>query len=152
MNKEDNIPDFEKRIPNGNPFSVPENYFDQFALRMSEKIADENPKARNPIRFWSRPIAAITLSSLVIIAGIFTIYSVNQDKNKLSSEEISYYVLNEGIDDLELEEIINYSQMIQVDTSNQEEKTKNSENSEQEDIMKYLLEEDVDLNDIINTL
>jgi hypothetical protein len=155
MNKEENIPDFEERFPNGNPFSVPENYFDQFALRMSEKIVDEKPKARNPIRFLLKPATVITLSSLLIITGVLTVYTINQNKNELSSEEISYYVLNEGIDDLELEEIIDYSQIIQSDTSNRKEKTKNSENDEKDekdDILKYLLEEDVDLNDIINTL
>ncbi|MEZ5172368.1 MAG: hypothetical protein R2850_02355 [Bacteroidia bacterium] len=154
MQDEEHIKDFESRFSRENPFSVPDGYFDRFALRMSERIAEEKKSKRFPFPALLKPAPVIAFATLLILGGIFSIRIYNGNQFELSDEEISRYVYQEGIDELDLDEIIEYSELDYADTieesAPQKEKNKRKNEKELDEIQKYLLDEDIDLNDIIN--
>ncbi|MCB0820790.1 MAG: hypothetical protein KDC13_09215, partial [Bacteroidetes bacterium] len=101
-----------------------------------------------------KPAPVIAFATLLILGGIFSIRIYNGNQSELSDEEISRYVYQEGIDELDLDEIIEYSELDYADTieesAPQKEKNKRKNEKELDEIQKYLLDEDIDLNDIIN--
>lgn len=154
MQDEEHIKDFESRFSRENPFSVPEGYFDRFSLRMNERIAEEKRSRKFPFPAFLKPAPVIAFATLLVLGGIFSIRLYNRNQSELSNEEISRYVYQEGIDELDLDEIIEYSELGYADTieesatPNKRNKRKNEK--EIDEIQKYLLDEDIDLNDIIN--
>jgi hypothetical protein len=156
MQDEHIINEIENRLPKENPFSVPDGYFDRFALRMSEKIADEKQGRRFPFPSLLKPAPLLAFASITLLVGMFALKIFNRNPIELSDEEVSRYVYQEGIDELDLDEIIEYSELGYSDTvkhpSNNKNKQQTKKESEIDEIQKYLLDEDIDLSDIINEL
>lgn len=155
MQDEHTINEIENRLPKEIPFSVPDGYFDRFALRMSEKIAGEKQGTRFPFPSLLKPAPLLAFASITMLIGMFAIKTFNRNPIELSDEEVSRYVFQEGIDELDLDEIIEYSELGYSDTVKSS--SKNNEHqikkeNEIDEIQKYLLEEDIDLSDIINEL
>jgi hypothetical protein len=152
MQEENHINKFEQEYPRDNPFRVPDGYFDRFALRMSERIVEEQQSKKFYFKALYKPIPALVFASLVAGLGIFSIQFFNRSSESLSEEEISNYVYQEGIDEFELDEIIEYSILVNLDSSETESKSNKKKETEVDEIQKFLLDEDIELNDIINEL
>jgi len=73
------------------PFSVPENYFNQFALQMDEQIGFRKPLMRKNIRTWMSMAAMFV--GILIIGQIF--YTVNQNNVTRNAEKYEAYVLSQ---------------------------------------------------------
>ena len=149
MNSEE-IPDFLKGRAGGNPFRVPDTYFDSFPARMQSRIAaDEKQRISIFLRFSSlfRPAGIIAIAVIFILAGIVAYRSFNEP-SALTNDEIALYCNQQGlIDDLdesELIELTGYSSAASVKNSAADE--------EASAIQHYLLEEEIEMNDIINEL
>jgi hypothetical protein len=73
------------------PFSVPENYFNLFALQMDEQIAFRKPLMRKNIRTWMYMAAMFV--GILIMGQVF--YTVNQNNVSLNAEKYESYVLSQ---------------------------------------------------------
>jgi hypothetical protein len=72
------------------PFTVPENYFEQFALQIDQQIGYKRPNHRI-IKSWM--YFAAMFVGLFIIGEIF--YSVNQKNIAKNSENYESYILSQ---------------------------------------------------------
>ena len=137
-----------------NPFKVPEHYFENFTVRMADKISQaEETKVFRPTFGWMRPqYAVVALASIALVVS-FGIYFINHASVKhLSIKEISqnieYSIVSE-MDETELlgqlEEAENKS-MMPADSLNQTQQ----EYSKQ--VIEYLSKEDIDINTIEDAL
>lgn len=143
--------DFMSSLPSENPFKVPDGYFDRFSSRMADRIVEENQTSRFPFPALLRPIPILGFASMMVIVSVLAIKHFSASTAPLTDEEISTYVYQEGIiEEMDLDELIEYSSVSFADTTKKGSKHKSEE--EQNEIEKYLIDEDIDLNDIINEL
>jgi hypothetical protein len=131
------------KIPEGNPFKVPENYFEELNSKIfasTIEIRDEKKKAGLYMRL--RPFLAIAASVAVLAILTFTgekLFSPRNEYVSLSEipvEEYSETILNE-IDLLTLEEnaVLTGVSGLEPDI-------------DKKDIIDYLLLENIDINEI----
>lgn len=73
------------------PFSVPENYFEEFALQMDAKITTPNFKSVSRIRSWM--YAAAVFAGVVIFGSIY--YTNLQKENNTYTDNYESYVLSQ---------------------------------------------------------
>ncbi len=79
-------------IGNKHPFTVPENYFEDFALRMETQTRPQSPAIFQSIRPWLY-MAAIFIGLFVLVQPI--LYSVKEKQEKqMISEELDVFVQN----------------------------------------------------------
>lgn len=81
------LEEIEKKVP----FSVPENYFENFATKMDEQLGLKKEKARYAIRSWMY-IAAIFVGIVVFGQVYFNIFNLNSTS---TTENYSQYVLSQ---------------------------------------------------------
>ena len=73
------------------PFSVPDNYFDQFALRIEEQIGYKKPIFRIGIKRWMYMAAMFV--GILILTQVF--YTINQNIATRNAENYETYVLSQ---------------------------------------------------------
>ena len=89
MKKNKNI--LLEEIGNELPFRVPDNYFDEFALKIEKQIKTKHVPFRYFIRPWM--YVAATFIGIVVIGQIF--YTVNQNKATITADNYESYVLSQ---------------------------------------------------------
>ena len=154
MTTNDNITSKLEQISKENPFKTPDNYFDNFAVRMAEKISqNEAAKVRRPLFEWARPQMAFALAlagfAILVVFGI----RFYQNNNKpISSQELAEAMEYSIVSEMDENEIIN-----QLDAANnQHALSKDSVTKIKEGnsklLIDYLSKEDIDVNTIIDAL
>lgn len=140
MKKPDNIQE-------GNPFKVPEKYFEELNRKIISSTVEKQDAIKKPgLHLKLRPFLAIAASvSLLVILGYIGIklFSSRNEALSLSSIPVEDYtetILNE-IDILTLEE-----NALLLEASREEPQT------EKKDIIDYLLLENIDINEIQDQL
>lgn len=73
------------------PFSVPENYFEQFALQIEGQIGYTQRVAHKFIRPWM--YAAAVVIGIMVLGPVF--YSVYQNQTTVNTENYESYVLSQ---------------------------------------------------------
>lgn len=73
------------------PFSVPDNYFDQFALQIEEQIGYKKSVFRNVIRPWMYMAAMFV--GVFIMGQLF--YNLHQNNATHNAENYESYVLSQ---------------------------------------------------------
>jgi len=73
------------------PFGVPENYFNQFALRIEEQIGYKKTVFRSGIRAWMYMAAMFV--GILIMGQVF--YTVNRNNVNRNAETYETYVLSQ---------------------------------------------------------
>jgi hypothetical protein len=73
------------------PFSVPENYFEQFALQIDKQIGYKQKAVYKFIRPWM--YAAAMIIGVIVLSPVF--YSVYQNKTAANTENYESYVLSQ---------------------------------------------------------
>ena len=73
------------------PFSVPENYFNQFALRIEEQIGYKKTVFHRGIRAWMYMAAMFV--GILIMGQVF--YTVNRNNSTRNAETYETYVLSQ---------------------------------------------------------
>jgi hypothetical protein len=143
--------DTPNNLPEGmnreNPFRVPDGYFERFPIKIAERIAEENQS--KVIRFAPllKPAPMLAIAATLITIAVVSYKIVHKPTDTFEQDEISNYVYQEGIiDELSDEEILDYSDFADADS------TFHKSDSETTHIQNYLLDEDVDINDIINEM
>lgn len=146
MDKKENISDKLSELRKENSFSVPEDYFDNFQQRLQARIQTEKTgsvRKRNSAKVyrlaWVSAVAAVFIIALFIGRNIIGIRS----NPPLSQEEISLAFTDEiyDLDEFELTENIDE---IMYDKDLDEEYS--------DDIILYLLDEDIEIDKIVNEL
>ncbi len=89
MKKNNNI--LLKKIGKELPFSVPDNYFDQFASRFEEQISNKHAQTRRFIKPWMYMAAMFV--GILVIGQIF--YTVNQNNALKTADNYESYVLSQ---------------------------------------------------------
>ncbi len=131
------------KIPEGNPFKVPENYFEELNDRIiSSTIENQYGNKKQRLYFRLRPFLAIAASVAVMAILSYTgikLFSPRNDSISLSGIPVEVYsgtLLNE-IDLLTLEENADLTGMQGL-----------GPNIDKKDIIDYLLLENIDINEI----
>jgi hypothetical protein len=155
MNNNKHINTTLEDVSRNNPFTVPENYFEKFSVRIADTISQiEEKKAKGYSLAWIRPrYAVIVLSSLALIftCGIF--FFNNSPLKKLSVNEvkhnIEFGILNETDENELIGQLVvaENTSSVPVDSL---EKTHYINSSRIID--DYLSKEDIDLNTIEDAL
>jgi hypothetical protein len=135
-------------LKNSGPYKIPDNYFDTVMPRIQEKISENSPEEKNwkwifvpkqlvAIGFLAAGIAFILFLSLKVILPFW------QEKSTTKPEEISRYLNNQAfnLDDATL-------------TAEFEFKTNGlpTDNIEKNDTIDFLLNNNIDSNDIYDEL
>ena len=142
----DNLPDGVNRE---NPFRVPDGYFDRFPNKIAERIAEENQSKVIRFAVLLKPAPLLAIAATLITIAVVSYKIFNKPTDAFDQDEISTYVYQEGIiDELSDEEILDYSDYAAADSTFQ----KSTSDSVTNTIQNYLLDEDVDINDIINEM
>lgn len=146
MDKKKNISGKLQNTKQENPFSVPEGYFNDLQQRIQEKIKAEREgtekeveQLRMPRLIWISAVAAI------FVIGFFIARNLNKTgaEQPLTQEEIAYAFEQEILDLDELELLDNLDEMNQ---------NLESEHRYSEEIIMYLLDEDIEIDKIVNEL
>ena len=146
MDSKKKIPDRLEELKNENPFSVPEGYFNSFQQRLQDRIQSEKVNS-NPERspavisrlVWAGAVAAVFIVAFVVSKNI-----IGTGNNQPLSEDEIAYAFEQEIYDLDEAEILeNLDEMIQDN---------DPENGYSDEIILYLLDEDIEIDNIVNEL
>ncbi|NMC37269.1 MAG: hypothetical protein GYA41_02970 [Bacteroidales bacterium] len=134
-------------ISEKNPFKVPENYFDEVNRKIISATSGKTEKAKKISLFTAfRPLLAIAASVAILALLTYTGIKTFQSGNRLAGvsdravEEFSEMIINE-IDMQSLEE-----SLVRLEAP------VSSQDSDKDEIIEYLLLENIDLNDIYELL
>lgn len=73
------------------PFTVPDNYFDEFALGIEEQIGSKHPPIRKMMKTWV--YMAAMFIGIFVMGNIF--YSVYQKRFAEKNEMMEMYILSQ---------------------------------------------------------
>jgi hypothetical protein len=135
------------KIPEGNPFKVPENYLEEVNRKIIAATALESPEIKKPgLYIRLRPYIAVAASVTILAIMSYTgmkLFSPKNESLSLSGIPVEVYsetLLNE-IDNLTLEENVSLSEIPEAE-----------DRIENKDIIEYLLLENIDINEIQENL
>ena len=146
MDKKKNISNKLKNTKKENPFSVPQGYFNDFQQHIQERVkAEKEDSVKVPVQSRVPRLVWISSVAAVFIIGFFILRNIEGTgaKRPLSQEEIAYAFEQEILDLDELELLNN------LDVMNQ---NPESESGYSEEIILYLLDEDIEIDKIVNEL
>jgi hypothetical protein len=131
------------KIPEGNPFKVPDNYFEEVNRRIISSTAENQGGMQKQglyvkLRLFIAVAASVAVLAILSYTGI-KLFSPHNESDSLSGipvEEYSESILNE-IDILTLEE---NSALLEIPEP--------EPNIDKKDIIDYLLLENIDINEI----
>jgi len=140
----------ELSFPKGNPFDVPENYFNEFPVRIANLIEQNDSPKIISISPFRKAFVFIAYAAIVVVVCSIGFTFLIPNNPELTADDISEYMNQQGIiDELAIDEIVGYSSSKAIDTIN----IHSSVNLEEVNTIEaMLLEEDVDLIELINTL
>jgi hypothetical protein len=138
------IPTRLQEVNKENSFSVPKGYFDDFQKRMQERIhAEQGLKKPEQVSRVIPRIAWITAVAAIFVIGFFVARNIigTDTSQSLSQEDIAY-ALEQEI--LELDEVVLMSNIHEMDME--------QGNGYTDEVILYLIDEDIELDKIVNEL
>ena len=105
MKNENNILD---QIGNKNPFSVPENYFENFNKNMIEKISKEENISVSFYRKITPYIYMAAMFAVIIFAGNLLLNKASTNENMASQEKVKEQVNEELLTYIDENTLIEY--------------------------------------------
>ncbi len=147
MDNLNKIPSKLSKTSNKMPFKVPEDYFENFSIRLSERIHEKkSPEFIGRLIPALRPYFAIAVIAVIILVAvrIFIFQPGKVDMNGLKSYEITA-----NIED----NIFYYSEETIIEAVYPDfESSSSEEDLTNEEIIEYLINEDISINDILNAI
>jgi hypothetical protein len=139
-------------ITKENSFKVPDNYFENFDIRMAERISQaEAVKAPKPTFAWLQPryVMAVSFAAFVLFLLAGSVFFYRNSQKPLSAKELAdvyeFSALKE-MDDTQLAELIASAKEHEGATDT----TENTKNDlSKKSILEYLSHENIDLNTLI---
>ena len=137
---------------NENPFLVPDGYFESFSSRFQDRLAEERKKEERSLYLVLKPYIYTVSSVAAILILTFIFYKTFVDKGNttvLSNSEIAS-IFEEDVYDLEGTYLSdNYSDEIEADDLMFLDE---DDPSYEDEIIQYLLDENVEIESIVNEL
>jgi hypothetical protein len=139
-----------ENISRDNPFTVPENYFENFALRMADNVIKNEDKKHSLFSlFQLRPQYALISAACLVLFFVITLNIYNHpNSKKLSVNELRHNIEFSIISELDENELINQLEIANNCTLNKVDTLNNSQRDNSSHLIEYLSKEDVDLNSI----
>jgi len=141
------------KINKDNPFQIPEDYFDDFPLRLSEKIhARKAPGIYEKYLLALRPymaIAALFIGVVIIGTIFYNVFSPEKNIQESKTNEIAE-IISEDAYYLSEESIIEIIYM--NDVVHEDEQAGDSKDNLTNEVIDYLINEEIDIIDIIDAL
>ena len=96
-------------IPKDNPFIVPENYFDNFTIRMADRVSKIEDKEHSTFSLaWVRPQFALIVTACIAVFVIIIINFQNHSgSKKLSINELRHNIEFSIISEMDENELVN---------------------------------------------
>ncbi|MEA3316681.1 MAG: hypothetical protein U9R54_01865 [Bacteroidota bacterium] len=131
-----------------NPFTVPENYFDNLAINVQDKLSDTSSEysIMQKIILYTKP--QITLGLIIVAFAIIGYLTINTIWN-------NYPLTNQQINEFATIDEINASEFTEQDYLNillEEKSATNKTNKNTDEYIKYLVDEEIDYGTIMNEL
>lgn len=137
---EKNSYDFLDKIENTTPFTTPQNYFEELhQVINNKKLINSNLKYNFDIL---SPRISIPILSILIMIAVYFSFTKNTTPKEFTNEEISQIVMNEKIDEFDEDLIFE----VYSETAFETEPTTDDE------IIEYLIENNININSIIEEL
>jgi len=138
-----------EEIGQNNPFEVPKGYFENFSIRMSDRISEtEEAKVAIPQHAQLRPVLVFASFAGVAMVLLLSVFLVLHHNKPLSSEEMmeAYrYSAIQDVTDEQLAQIIKDRQAEHIAKTDTVQQVK-----EKQEIIDYLSKENVDINTLID--
>jgi hypothetical protein len=139
-----NIKNAEK-LSNRNPFTVPENYFNEFPSRLDNRIREQNKinGRQRYIHVWKKYAAAAVILVIAIIAGnsVFRNSSYNSDKR-----------LHTQISNMIESELYSINEQTIVEAFEASPDNSEASGIKQDEAIDYLLNSDINEDELVNEL
>ncbi len=150
MTVQKNIKTTVEDISRKNPFTVPENYFDNFTLRMADKISQFEDRKVSKFTFAKvRPRYAVVVLTSLAVFLIFGIHFLNQSNSKkLSINEFKKSIEYSIVSDMDENELIGQLEVAENNSTIPTDSLAKSNHEYSKHLIDYLSKEDVDLNSI----
>ena len=141
-------------IPKDNPFIVPENYFDNFTIRMADRVSKIEDKEHSIFSLaWVRTQFAIIVTACIAVFVIIIINFQNHSgSKKLSINELRHNIEFSIISEMDENELINQLEVAQNTPLTQTDTLNNTQHDNSARLIEYLSKEDVDINTIEDAL
>lgn len=129
-----------------NPFKVPANYFENFSIRLSDRLREKvSPRTEKKLMPALKPLfAVVSVAAILIITGILLLHSGRNTRRPLTAGEITanvesniYYYDEETIIDV----LYPSAELSEGDI-----------NLTEEELIEYLINDDITINDIMNAI
>ena len=146
MNNEDQIPEGIRASGRKLPFEVPDSYFDNLPGRIQDRLSETGKNQTRGPQMSIRPILAMAAMFIGLIAVGYTGFRFLTERG--TSPYLSGDELVEAIEFFvyEIDEEMLISEIIESNLALSPE----SSDSQTEEIIQYLSEEDLDLNGLLN--
>ena len=131
---------------NKNPFKVPANYFENFSVRLSDRLREKvTPQAEKKLVPALKPLYAIvSVAAILIFTGILLLHSGRNAQRPLTAGEITANVKNN---------IYYYDEESIIDALYPSaELSEGDMNLTEEELIEYLINDDITINDIMNAI
>ena len=128
------------------PFRVPDNYFEKLNDSVMDRIRESERTTRRPLTRRLIPLVSLA-GAAAIIAGLLLLMPgilEQREVSELSAEEIAW-VLEDEIYDLD-------GNVIESSLSSSEQDINSDPGNLQDEIIQYLLDENIELESIVNEL
>jgi len=143
MDKENNISPKLSKIPRGTPFKVPEGYFETFSDRLGEAIHKKDPVPERRIHYLKPYLAAAILIIVALVSGSYIF------RNNLGRSGDRFHAEVSRVVEQELYSISEETILEAMETDVAPETEPSTETDE---MINYLLDENVDEADMLNAL
>jgi hypothetical protein len=137
------------------PFKVPENYFDDFPVKMAHLISETNHK-KQFILSWStvRPklIPILLVSGIAFLVVLSTLLIRTQNKQEISASELVEIYHNTALNETSETDLINELASVSNVSEFQNDTTLKTNEKYTKEAIDYLKKENVDVNSLIEAL
>ncbi len=142
-----NIPPKLSEVSKDMPFKVPEDYFENFSVRLSDRIHEKkSPEFFGRVIPVLKPYFAIATITIIILVAT-RIFIFQPDKTEMKS--LKGYEITANIED----NIYYYSEEAIIEAVySSVESSAPGEDLTNEEIIEYLINEDISLSDILNAI
>lgn len=146
-------PELEK-LSKQNPFKVPDLYFDNFALKMADKINEaKETKVRNPIFGLIRPqvAAVLAFASIAFLVTLGLVF-LRPAQQPMSSNELAEAMEYSIVSEMDESEIVNQLEKIDRHNNLSNDSIAKIKEVNSKQLMDYLSKENLDDNALIDAL
>ncbi len=138
MENKYNIEDLKKE----NQFAVPTSYFEELPLRINQRKTNTNNRTLFSAKLWYKFLAP-TFVVIVLFVGYF-MYQNNENDAVLTNQQLSKNIINHEL--VEFDEELIYE--VYTETAN----TPNANATQDEEIIDYLINDNININQITEEL